>query len=123
MVSDFAVAQCGQVMTDSKIMVLPEACSPVGWANVDHDQAIRIHPSSMVQASAVEAEGNQRETHDQRRDQHVIGLGEPRREPDRAEHDDEQRRQATYRCNDGTDCTGRDKSAVTHGTQLFGADG
>jgi hypothetical protein len=112
MVSNFAVAQCGQVMMDSRIMILPEVCSPVGWANVDHDD---VHPSSMVQVPPVEAEGNQRETQDQRRDQHIIGLGEPSSQSDRAEHDDEQRRQATYRCKDGADCTGRNERTVTHG--------
>src|SRR5262249_59254020 len=74
-----------------------------------------IHPSSVVQASAVEAEGNQRETQDKRRDQHIVGPGEPSSEPDCAKHEDEQRRHATYRCKDGADCTGRDESAVSHG--------
>src|SRR5215471_4873074 len=109
MVSDFAVAQCGQVMTDSRIMVLPQACSRYRRLQSD------INPSSMVQASAVEAEGNQRETQDQRRDQHIVGLCEPSSEPDRAKRDDEQRRHATYRRKDGADCTGRDEGAIMHG--------
>src|SRR5215472_2485310 len=109
MVSDFAVAQCGQVMTDSRIMVVPKACGRYRRLRSD------IRASSVVQASAVEAEGNERETQDERRDQHIIGLGEPGSEPDRAKHDDEQRRHATYRGKDGADCTGRDEGAVTHG--------
>src|SRR5262245_30763190 len=109
MVSDFAVAQCGQVMTDSRIMVLPKACS--GYRGLRSN----IHASSVMQASAVEAKGNQCETQDQRRDQHIVGLCEPSSEPDRAKRDDEQRRHATYRGKDGTDCTGRDEGAVTHG--------
>src|SRR5262245_2937687 len=109
MVSDFAVAQCGQVMTDSRIMIFPKACSRYRRLRSD------IRASSVVQASAVEAEGDQCEAQDQRRDQHIIGLGEPSREPDRAKHDDEQRRHATYRCKDGADYTGRDEGAVTHG--------
>src|SRR5262249_42764659 len=96
-------------MTESRIMVLPKACSR--YQSVRSD----IHPSSMVQASAVEAEGNQRETQDKRRDQHIIGLGEPSRESDRAKHDDEQWRHATYRCNDRASCAGGDESAVAHG--------
>ena len=34
-----------------------------------------IHASSVMQASAVEAEGDQREAQDEHRDQHIIGLG------------------------------------------------
>src|SRR5215831_11253303 len=109
MVSDFAVAQCGQVMTDSRIMALPKACS--GYRRLRS----HIDASSVVQAFAIEAKGDQRETQDERRDQHIIGLGEPSREPDRAKHEDKQRRHATYRCKGGADCTGRDEGAVTHG--------
>src|SRR5262249_15342297 len=106
MVSDFAVAQCGHVMTDSRIMALPKACS--GYRRLRSE-------SSLVQASAVEAEADQPETQDKRRNQHIIGPGEPSSEPDRAKHDNEQQRHATYRGKDGTDCTGRDEGAVMHG--------
>jgi len=50
MVSDFAVAQWGQVMTDSRIMVIPKAC-------IDRGLRSKVHASSVMQASAVEAEG------------------------------------------------------------------
>src|SRR5262249_2572522 len=117
MVSDFAVPQCGQVMTDSRIMALPKTCS--GYRSFGR---ISI-ASSVVQAFAIKAEGDQRETQDERRDQHIIGPGEPGGEPDRAKHDYKQRRNTTYRCKDGTDRTGRDEGAVAHGRQLFGAEG
>src|SRR5262249_36972979 len=109
MVSDFAVAQCGQVMTDSRIMALPKACS--GYRRLRSD----IDVSSVVQAFAIDAKSDQRETQDERRDQHIISLRKPSREPDRAKHDDKQWRHATYRSKDGTDCTGRDEGAVAHG--------
>ena len=72
MVSGFAVEQNGQVMTDSRIIVLP-------------GEAIGGYALSFVELLAVETERDQPETEDQRRDQHVVGLGSPSRQSDRAE--------------------------------------
>src|SRR5215831_11530286 len=108
MVSDFAVAQCGQVMTDSRIMVPPKACSRY--------RRLRSGYLSVIRGAGVCGRGRRQPARD-------TGLAPgsthnrpwTSSEPDRAKHDDEQRRHATYRCKDGADCTRRDEGAVTHG--------
>src|SRR5215471_9446250 len=104
MISDFAVAQCGQVMTDSRIMVLSKACShmPVEYPYVIHGAGVCGRGRRQLRRDTGLAPGSARS-------------GEPSSEPRRAKDDDEQRRHAAYGCKDGADCTGRDERAVTHG--------
>src|SRR6266511_1286067 len=50
----------------------------------------RITARSRRRAAAVKADGNQSKADQQGWDQHVIGLGEPCRQPKRAKHDGQQ---------------------------------
>ena len=86
-------------------------------------EVMSIHASPWAQTCAVNAEGNERDEKDQRRDQHVIGLGQPSGQPHCPEHDCQERRSAANRRDHGTDDAGSDEGAVAHVAQLLGADG
>src|SRR5205807_9826391 len=71
--------------------------------------------SPLTQTAAIEAEADQGQADDQRRDQHVIRLGEPRGEADRPEYDGEQRRRAADRGDQAAHDAGSDEGAIAHG--------
>ena len=66
-----------------------------GRAGAYNEEVIRIHGSSSADSAAVESEDDRAEAKDQRRDHHVIGLGEPAGETDPPEHDNKQGHRAT----------------------------
>jgi len=69
------------------------------------------------------AEGDQPETENEGRDHHVICLGKPGGEAERAKQHNEQLGCATYRRDHRSNDTGGDQSMVAHRFQLLGADG
>jgi hypothetical protein len=106
MVSDFAVAHCGQVMTDSRIIVLPKACPNL----------------QLTTLLAVKAKSNQPGAEDQRRNERITSLGKPGGQLNRAGRSDHRRRGTTDRCNHRKRAS-RNEISVAHGAQLFGAEG
>src|SRR5215471_17140836 len=110
MVSDLAVAQSGQVITDSRIMVFPTAAVPVPMTMKSNASI----PLPCVKPLAVEAETGHAETKDQGRDQDVIRLAQPGGQAHRSKYDREDRRKATDRRYRRADNARRDEGAVVH---------
>ena len=64
---------------------------------------------------AVQADPDQSQTNDQRRDQHIIGFGQPSGETYCSENDSEQRRRTSDCGEHAANDTSCDEGAVTHG--------
>jgi len=99
-----AVPQCGQVIMESSITELPSC---------------RSRPAPRLISPAVETEREERDAEEKHRQQHVVHLGEPGREPDRAQREYEQRRKAADRGERRADGTGRDQRVAAPSVRVL----